>query len=104
MAKPTIYTEDFDGNIYSVLGAATQALRNNGQKAEANELKDLVFKSKGYGEAVGKILQYVDIESRDDDDDELEVCENCGNTTDELMYCSSLDMDVCTDCFDEYED
>lgn len=103
MAKPTIHTEDFDGNIYSVLGAATQALRSNGQRAEANELKELVLQSKSYGDAVGKIMQYVDIESRDDYGDELEVCENCGDTTDELMYCSSLDMDVCTDCFDEYE-
>lgn len=102
MAKPTIYSEDFDSNIFAVLGAAVEALKDNGQRAEANELKDLVLQCKGYGEAVGKIMQYVDIESRDNDD-ELEVCENCGDTTDELMYSASLDMDVCTDCFDEYE-
>ena len=53
MVKPTIHTEDFDGNIHSVLGAATRALRSNGQSRKRAMNRSIL--RNGWGSFVNKL-------------------------------------------------
>lgn len=50
-----------DGNIFNLLGIASRALKRNGQRDEAEEMSERVFKSNSYDEALMIILDYVEI-------------------------------------------
>jgi len=62
MEKPTVKLIGQDGNIFSILGKCTRALKNNGQKKEADELTKEVFSSSSYNEALQLCMEYVDVE------------------------------------------
>lgn len=62
MEKPKVKLTGTDGNIFSILGKCTKALKNNGQEKEAKELSDKVFNSSSYDEALSICMEYIDAE------------------------------------------
>jgi hypothetical protein len=59
--KPKVKLLGRDGNIFSVVGAASKALRKAGQEEKATEMRGLVFSSQSYHAALGVIMRYVDV-------------------------------------------
>ena len=62
MEKPTVKLIGTDGNIFSVLGKCTQALKKNGQAKEAKELTEKVFSCHSYDDALVLCMEYVEVE------------------------------------------
>lgn len=56
--KPTV-RGPFDGNIFSIMGACTSALKKADMKQEAKELTEKVMNSGSYSEALNICRQYV---------------------------------------------
>ena len=54
--------EGTDGNIFSILGKATQLLRENGQPEQAAEMARRVFQSHSYEKALAIVSEYVETE------------------------------------------
>ena len=52
-----------DGNIFALLGVASGALKRNGQREDAENMRERVFASGSYYEALGIITEYVEDES-----------------------------------------
>ena len=50
-----------DGNIFNLLGIASRALKRNGQRDEAEDMSERVFKSNSYDVALMIISDYVEI-------------------------------------------
>lgn len=50
-----------DGNIFSILGRTTQALRRGGYPELVNEVREKVHNSNSYDEALQVIMSYVDV-------------------------------------------
>ena len=66
MEKPTITYDRSgpSGNIYAILGAVSQALRNQRRCADFNTLRDRVFEAQSYEEAlqiIGETVNLVEI-------------------------------------------
>lgn len=61
MEKPTIYYDSLGegGNIFFLLGQVSKALRKQRRICEFNELRDEVFNSSSYNEALSVIRQHV---------------------------------------------
>lgn len=59
--KPTAKIVGENGNIFNVLGIARKALIGNGQKKEADEMKNKAFNAGGYDEALQIITEYVKV-------------------------------------------
>ena len=59
-----------DGNVFSLLGAATKALKRDGQFFEAGEMQNRVMSSDSYDQAFSIILEYVDDSYIECDDEE----------------------------------
>lgn len=70
MNKPTVHfnSRGESGNIYWILGAVRTALRKQRRITEYNDLRDRVFASGSYQEALAIIREYVDLI---DDDGEV---------------------------------
>lgn len=49
-----------DGNIYSIVGRASRALRKAGLSAKIEEMCARVSKAKNYDEALGIVTEYVE--------------------------------------------
>ena len=65
-----------DGNIFNLMGLASQTLRRAGLGDQAKEMCDRIRESGGYGQALGIIGEYVNITSADDiGEDESEEME-----------------------------
>jgi len=60
--KPTIKLSGQDGNIFNLLGLASNKLKAVGQHDQAKEMSDKVMKQKSYEEALGVIMEYCDVE------------------------------------------
>lgn len=60
--KPRLQIEGQDGNIFAVLGTASQVLKRNNLNQQAKEMTSRVFKSKSYSEALRIISDYIDWE------------------------------------------
>lgn len=60
--RPKLNLNGMDGNIFFILGKASQLLRKNGQSEQAKEMTDRVYKSGDYGEALSIISEYVETE------------------------------------------
>jgi hypothetical protein len=60
--KPEVELVGRNGNIFNLLGIATKALRREGYRAEAEELKSRVLggEAKSYHEALAIIQEYVE--------------------------------------------
>lgn len=60
--RPWMKLEGTDGNIFSILGKATQLLRENGQPEQAAEMTRRVFQSRSYEKALAIVSEYVETE------------------------------------------
>lgn len=61
MSKIQVRLIGEDGNIFNLVGITSKALEKNGQRQESTEMKNKVFSSKSYEEALAIISDYVDI-------------------------------------------
>lgn len=70
--KPRCALIGQDGNIFNLVGIASNTLKRNGMQKESKEMCDRVFSSHGYDEALNIIGEYVEItdESELEDEDE----------------------------------
>jgi len=68
--KPNCPLIGADGNIFNLVGIASRTLKKNGLNAQAKEMKNRVFSSSSYEEALCIISEYVNIVSVDDEDGE----------------------------------
>ena len=59
--KPECKLIGEDGNIFNLLGIASNTLKKNGQSDDAKEMTDRVWNSKNYNEALSIIGEYVEI-------------------------------------------
>lgn len=59
--KPDCALIGQDGNIFNLVGIAARTLREHGLTDQAKEMKDRVFASGSYGEALCIIGEYVNI-------------------------------------------
>ena len=50
-----------DGNIYNLVGIAIRALKRGGRTDLVEPLKNAVFASKSYEEALAHIMEYVEV-------------------------------------------
>lgn len=57
MTKPDCPIIGADGNIYNLVGIASNTLRHNG--VDPKEMQNKVFNSNSYEEALGVIMEYV---------------------------------------------
>ncbi|MBP2028856.1 hypothetical protein J2Z35_002694 [Acetoanaerobium pronyense] len=62
MLKPKCNLVGKDGNIFNLMGIASNALKKAGLKEEAKEMKDKIMNSKSYDQAIRIIMEYVDVE------------------------------------------
>lgn len=51
-----------DGNIFNLMGIASRTLKEAGVKEKADEMIQRITKSKSYDEALGIIMEYVEVE------------------------------------------
>jgi hypothetical protein len=61
MGKPTVKLTGTDGNVFSLLGACTRALRKAGMTVEATALTDDVMGAGSYDEALQMMMRAVDV-------------------------------------------
>lgn len=73
--KPKAAIIGANGNIFNLLGIAQKALKSNGQREQADEMAQRVFKSKSYEQALGILMEYVEPVSEDEINAEVEVNE-----------------------------
>jgi AmiR/NasT family two-component response regulator len=62
MTKPKCKLIGEDGNIFNLMGIASRTLKRAGLKKQAEEMVDRITKSKSYEEALGIIMEYVEVE------------------------------------------
>ena len=60
--RPKMKLAGMDGNIFFILGKASQLLKRSGQPEQAKEMTDRVYKSGDYGKALSIISEYVETE------------------------------------------
>ncbi len=63
MNKPTVYFDSRGetGNIYHLLGLVSKAMRKLHRETDYNSLRDSVFASQSYEQALAIIRQYVNL-------------------------------------------
>jgi len=59
--KPVVKLTGSDGNIFSILGACSKALKRAGQPEKAKEMLEKATHAGGYHEAIGICMQYVEV-------------------------------------------
>jgi hypothetical protein len=62
MEKPVVKLIGEDGNIFSIMGKCTKALKRVGQNEQAKELTEKIFSSSSYDEALQICMQYIEVE------------------------------------------
>jgi len=60
--RPKMKLAGMDGNIFFILGKASQLLKRSGQPEQAKEMADRVYRSGDYGKALSIISEYVETE------------------------------------------
>jgi hypothetical protein len=60
--KPICKLIGEDGNIFSILGRVSRALKDNGQDEKVKEVNSRVMCSCSYEEALKIIMEYVEVE------------------------------------------
>ena len=71
--KPKCPLIGADGNIFNLMGMASNTLRRNGMADEAKEMRSRITSSGSYDEALCILGEYVDICSEEDMDEEPEI-------------------------------
>lgn len=59
--KVEFHSRGPEGNIYHIIGLVSTALRRESRIIEFNDLRDEVFESQSYEEALAKIREHVDL-------------------------------------------
>ena len=59
--KPECKLIGENGNIFNLVGIASRTLKRNGMDAEADEMRERVFSSGSYEEALCAIADYVEV-------------------------------------------
>ena len=54
-----------DGNIFHIIGIASEALRENGMQEQAEEMRSRIFQCQSYDSALSIIGDYVNITSKE---------------------------------------
>lgn len=62
MSEKPVVTGPVDGNVFSVMGAASRALKRAGLADRATEMSNRVRSSGSYDEALSIIMEYVDFD------------------------------------------
>ena len=62
MAKPECKLIGENGNIFNLIGIASQALRDAGLEEQAAEMRQRIFQSDSYDRALQIIMEYVEVE------------------------------------------
>jgi len=62
MTKPQCKLIGEDGNIFNLMGIASRTLKKAGLKEEAEEMIERIQNSGSYYEALGIIMEYLDVE------------------------------------------
>jgi hypothetical protein len=62
MSKPKCQLLGQDSNVFNLVGIASQTLKRAGQPDNAKAMTDRVFASGSFDEALGIIMEYVDVE------------------------------------------
>lgn len=60
--RPKMKLAGMDGNIFFILGKASQLLKRSGQPEQAKEMTDRVYRSGDFGKALSIISEYVETE------------------------------------------
>lgn len=60
--KPKCKLVGKDGNIFNLMGIASRTLKEAGLKEKTDEMIQRISKSKSYDEALGIIMEYVEVE------------------------------------------
>jgi len=61
MSKPVV-KGPVDGNIYSVMGAVSRALKDAGQRDKVGKMQTRVMSSSSYDEALSICMEYADFD------------------------------------------
>lgn len=72
--KPKCELIGQNGNIFNLVGIASQGMRHAGQGDKVKELQSRVMKCGSYGEALDIIKEYVEIIGPEEDEEECEYC------------------------------
>ena len=72
-AKPDCPLLGQDGNIFNLMGLASQTLRRNGMSDAAKEMQERITSSGSYSEALCIIGEYVNITSEEDMDEGMDM-------------------------------
>ena len=62
MPKPKCKLIGEDGNIFNLMGIASRTLKRAGLREEAEEMIDRIQNSRSYHEALGIIMEYLEVE------------------------------------------
>ena len=62
-----------DGDIFNLMGIASNTLKKNGMREEAKEMQERITSSESYNEALCIIGEYVNITSEEDMDEGMEM-------------------------------
>ncbi|GLB61755.1 hypothetical protein [Cytobacillus sp. NCCP-133] len=60
--KPSVKLIGADGNIFSILGRVSRALKENGKEEQTKEVSERGMASSSYSEALQIIMEYVEVE------------------------------------------
>lgn len=74
--KPIAPLLGADGNVFNLIGIAARTLREHGLRDEAKEMSARAMASGSYGQALGVIMEYVDVVSVGDDPDDMDEDED----------------------------
>ncbi len=75
--KPDCLLIGTDGNIFALMGRASQTLRENGMADQAREMRDKITQCQSYHSALAIIGDYVNITSVDEMEQGMEMAELC---------------------------
>jgi hypothetical protein len=70
-----------DGNVFNLIGIAARTLKQNGMSAEAKEMSERAFAGRSYDEALGVIMEYVNVTSVDDENEDFDENQGMGGLT-----------------------
>lgn len=62
MSKPTVQLTGTDGNVFSIIGNVSRALKKDGQRDKAKEFENKAMSQGSYDEVIQLAFDYVDIE------------------------------------------
>jgi len=62
MDKPTVQLSGQDGNVFSIIGRVSNALRHAGMPEKAKEFSEKAMDSESYDAVLRLCMDYVDVE------------------------------------------